>query len=243
MSTKAPTFDVWLVELNKVYRAVPFAVVCDWVQQGRLLDDDRARPTGTEEWRRIGDLPQFRVYLAPPEPQQPEDVAAALEPVEGAFQWKPPRHDEDEDVDMIPLIDVSLVLLIFFMLTASVTAGANFAGLPPTSHGDVTAQPTKVWVGVYAVEQGRGRDRTRVYFYSVGVDDRAAEKDNRDLRSAEDAVERLKTLLPKTGPPVELTIFAQADVPSGLVRQLTVKLEARDIRDRISKKFTGVTWK
>ena len=30
------------------------------------------------------------------------------------------RDDEDDDVDMIPLIDISLVLLIFFMMTATV---------------------------------------------------------------------------------------------------------------------------
>src|SRR5436853_5484942 len=38
--------DVWIVETQAVYTDVPFAVVTDWVQQGRLLADDRVRLAG-----------------------------------------------------------------------------------------------------------------------------------------------------------------------------------------------------
>ena len=36
--------DVWIIESNTVYREVPFTVVADWIQQGRLLEDDMLRP-------------------------------------------------------------------------------------------------------------------------------------------------------------------------------------------------------
>ena len=38
------------------------------------------------------------------------------------FDWPKRTGDEDDDVDMIPLIDISLVLLIFFMMTMTVAA-------------------------------------------------------------------------------------------------------------------------
>ena len=36
--------------------------------------------------------------------------------------WGRPHGDEDDDVDMIPLIDISLVLLIYFMMTSAISA-------------------------------------------------------------------------------------------------------------------------
>src|SRR5215470_9995950 len=120
MTEKRRFLDVWIVESNTVYREVPFTVVADWVQQGRLLEDDMLRPSGTAEWSRVGGSPDFAPYLPKAEPFRAEDQAEALEPVQLDFQWKKSREGEgDEDVDMIPLIDVSLVLLIFFMLTAT----------------------------------------------------------------------------------------------------------------------------
>src|SRR5579872_6880707 len=95
--------DVWIVESNTVYREVPYTVVTDWVQQGRLLDDDRLRPSGTPNWQRLGDIPSFAAFLPKIDPQRVEDQAEALERVEVDFAWKPRHEDDDDDVDMIPL--------------------------------------------------------------------------------------------------------------------------------------------
>src|SRR5438477_852521 len=116
--------DVWILETKMVYREVPYTVVTDWVQQGRLLESDMVRTSGSEKWVPLVSLPDFAVYLPKPEPFRAEDKAEALEPVEVDFSWKRPAPEEEGDVDMIPLIDVSLVLLLFFMMTASVAATA-----------------------------------------------------------------------------------------------------------------------
>ena len=42
MTEKRRFIDVWLVESNTVYKEVPFAVVTDWVQQGRVLENDKS---------------------------------------------------------------------------------------------------------------------------------------------------------------------------------------------------------
>jgi hypothetical protein len=43
MADKKRLLDIWILEINKVYRDVPFAVVTDWLQQGRLLPEDKVR--------------------------------------------------------------------------------------------------------------------------------------------------------------------------------------------------------
>src|SRR5262245_52020574 len=134
MAEKRRVLDVWVVDTNTVYREVPFTVVADWIQQGRLLAEDKARPSGKGGWFPLGDLPALAAYFPKPEPVRVEDKAEALEPVE--FDLAPPRHDEEaDDPDMIPLIDITLVLLIFFMMTAAVQAGLfSPIDTPPARH-------------------------------------------------------------------------------------------------------------
>src|SRR5437868_10845623 len=77
-----------------------------------------------EQWREIENHPQF------------EEIAAEIEPPE-------PRHHEDETrLDMNPLIDVCLVLLIFFILTTSYAALQQLLDTP--SHSDEQAQEVRV---------------------------------------------------------------------------------------------------
>jgi len=122
-ATKQRLLDVWILESNTVYRQVPFTVVTDWVQQGRLLAEDRVRPIGKETWYLIGKVAALSAYLPRAEPLRVEDQAEALAPVELEVQLPKTVEAEDDEVDMIPLIDVSLVLLIFFVMTAAVQTG------------------------------------------------------------------------------------------------------------------------
>jgi hypothetical protein len=45
--------DVWFIQTNVVYRGVPYSVLTDWLQQGRLLGEDQLRYSGTEKWVKI----------------------------------------------------------------------------------------------------------------------------------------------------------------------------------------------
>src|SRR5215472_12249854 len=101
MAAKRRFLDVWIIESNTVYREVPFTVVSDWVQQGRLLADDMLRPSGTAQWFRLGGMPALAAYLPKAVPYRVEDKAEALEQVQIDFAWKRRHEDEDEDVDMI----------------------------------------------------------------------------------------------------------------------------------------------
>ena len=109
---------------NTVYQEVPFTVVADWIQQGRLLEDDSSGRPAPRSGCASASIAGLRPYLPKAEPH------ARRGPGRGAGAGRARvrlehahADDEDDDVDMIPLIDVSLVLLIFFMLTASGVGG------------------------------------------------------------------------------------------------------------------------
>ena len=120
-------YDLWFVDGNTVYKEVPFEVVADWVQQARVSGDDMIKPSGSPNWFKVANQPLFAPYLPRAEPQRVGDVAESYEPVELDFAWKRRGDDGDDDVDMIPLIDISLVLLIFFMMTTTVAAISRIA--------------------------------------------------------------------------------------------------------------------
>jgi biopolymer transport protein ExbD len=141
--------DVWVLEGNTVYREVPFTVVADWLQQGRLLGEDRVRLSGQKQWHAIATVKALQPFVPQPQAKEAGDRAEALEPVELGLRWNRPKEAEDEDVDMIPLIDISLVLLIFFMMTASVSTGMlSNINTPGAKHQLAAISNDMWWVGI-----------------------------------------------------------------------------------------------
>src|SRR5262245_11727341 len=79
--------------------------------------------------------PQDAGWLAIESHPQLAEFAADLEP-------PPPRHQEDETrLDMNPLIDVCLVLLIFFILTTSYAALQKVLDMPAGTPENVKGPP------------------------------------------------------------------------------------------------------
>jgi len=115
--------------------------VLEGLRDGQWEPTDEVMGPGEEAWSAIENHPQFA------------EVAGEIEP-------PPPRHPEDEtNLDMNPLIDVALVLLVFFMLTASyemvrkaVEAPSNTPeqkGLPKITKADL---PRMIMVKAYRDE-------------------------------------------------------------------------------------------
>lgn len=149
MAAKERQIDVWIVDLKKVYTGVPFTVVTDWLQQGRLLASDRVRLAGKEKWHPIDKVPALTPYLPKQQPLAVEDRAEAMEPIDLGFESARVIEGEDDDVDMIPLIDVSLVLLIFFMMTTAISSGV-FSTIPTPAAKHQLAEISKdmLWLGI-----------------------------------------------------------------------------------------------
>jgi biopolymer transport protein ExbD len=227
-------FDLWIVETNTVYKEVPYTVVAEWLQQGRLLDSDQIKPSGTANWFPLGESPDFRPYRLVPEPTRPEDPAEALSPVEIGFRYQRPAEEEDEDVDMIPLIDVSLVLLVFFMLTAASIATASYVDTPRVEHGEQVNHPEALRIDIRLDPEGTP-------LYSLGVGDRPTEPDETDLQTLEAILERLKVRLERNTQRVELIINAERNVKASLTRDLILRLRGEPYRSKLSGNFYGAT--
>lgn len=251
MAEKRKFLDVWIVESNTVYREVPITVVMDWTQQGRLLEDDKLRTSGTEKWQRLGDIRALAAFLPKSEPMRAEDQAEALEPVEVDFTWKRPSGDEDDDPDMIPLIDISLVLLIFFMMTAAVSSG-YFSPIKTPGAKHQLAQITKdmLWVGVDTKgKEGKtenGADGKPATFYSLGIENTVLEPPTpnvNDVLGKLDGFIAEKTLAGE----IRLRIRANENLPIETVSKTTLELQGleqklnrqRDKASRLSFVISG----
>ena len=223
-------FDVWIIESNTVYREVPFTVVTDWVQQGRLLEEDRLRPSGTGDWLLVGSMPAFAAYLPKAEPFRTEDQAEALEQVQLDFAYRSRPMDEDDDVDMIPLIDVSLVLLIFFMMTATVASAGSLIDTPWVITSLVANVPDTLWIGISRAADGQP-------IYSIGQGDAPAEEGDGKLTTEEELLKRLDNKLAGKRQ-VEVVVRADQSLPFAVVKKITVALEVR--RPHVGRIYNGV---
>ena len=209
-------FDVWILETNAAYRNVPYTVVTDWVQQGRLLLEDKVRPAGVKEWSRVADLPAFSAYVPRAERRRAEDTAEALEPVQVEVGWKRRFEDEDDDVDMIPLIDVSLVLLVFFIMTIPAVGGiASLISTPPAEHKLRVIDKNMIWVGI---DDPEGKHQL---VYYVGQGEEGEPKTFRDKRQL---LAELEDML-RGHRGVNVRIKANLHLPFEIVRDMTSELE------------------
>lgn len=105
----------WLLRREGASKAIPLPsaqAVLDGVKDGEWAASDEVRGPGENTWRAIETHPQFEEAIG--EMEEPE--------------MPPP---EETHLDMNPLIDVSLVLLVFFILTATYSTLRRTVDLPP----------------------------------------------------------------------------------------------------------------
>jgi biopolymer transport protein ExbD len=236
MAETSRYLDVWIIETNTVYREVPFTGVVDWIQQGRLLEDDMLRWSGQAEWFRVDSKPAFAAYLPRPDPKRAEDQAEAMEPVEVEIAWRHRPEDEDDDVDMVPLIDVTLVLLIFFIMTSSAAVAEFFIDTPAATFGLSTSDPTLLWIGIE-------RDKGGNPVYALGIGQTPPTAEDQNFKSLEELLRRLDEKLNAATGPVEVNIRGDRNFPVSVIDRLSVQLEKPQRRQKISKIYNGVSEK
>jgi biopolymer transport protein ExbD len=232
MNEQKRVFDVWFVGANTVYKEVPFHVVSGWVSQSRLSAEDMVKPSGTPNWSKVGNVDLFQVYVPPPEPKEKVgDVAEALEPIEMEVAWKRRFDDDDDDVDMIPLIDISLVLLIFFMMTASVSAMSRI-NVPNVSNGvKADVNPNAVCIDIDLVDQRP--------LYGVAMGAAAPTGVNANISDVENLMNRLDDFVKDLEHP-EVRVAAHAELPYEVVEKVMKELDKRRIDDKIKEYYIEV---
>jgi biopolymer transport protein ExbD len=224
MAGESRMLDVWIVDLKKVYTGVPFTVVTDWLQEGRLLKTDRVRLAGKEKWHAVEAVPALAPYLPKPAPLAAEDRAEALEPIDLGFQSPKVHEAEDDDVDMIPLIDVSLVLLIFFMMTAAISSGvySNIA-TPEARHQLTTIDADMYWLGIHQGTDDDAKEEGLVF--SLGKDsDKQKFLVKPTLHSARVIGVLAEELADATGE-VKIRLRAEKSLPIETIKGITLDLQ------------------
>jgi biopolymer transport protein ExbD len=208
-------FDLWFVQANTVTKEVPFHVVTDWIQQCRAVAEDRVKPSGTTEWYQLGSVQAFQPYFPIPEAPEPETMA----PVEMEQEWHKTPQEEDDDVDMIPLIDISLVLLIFFMMTMTVASISRIT--VPDMQNPVTIETDP---GILRIDIDL-RDGKPVYALGLGVQNPTPEDDN--LMSDVELMIRVDSRLSVVTNPPKVRIAANGDVSHETVEEVMKGLDRR----------------
>src|SRR5262249_28118804 len=89
--------------------------VLDGLRDGRWAPADEVMGPGEANWQAIENHPQLAETAADLEPPPPKD------------------HDDETRLDMNPLIDVALVLLVFFILTTTYETIRKVIEAPGTS--------------------------------------------------------------------------------------------------------------
>ncbi len=230
-------FNVWLVQPNTVYRSVPFTVVCDWIQEGRLLKRDCVRSPGATAWEYLDEHPLFAPYFDESALPRPEDPAEAMEPIEGEFQMPAHHEDTDEEVDMIPLIDISMVLLVFFMMTAQDLLTSSPIDNPSVAAANVLDSKGAVMVGLKLDPA----NPSRVVYY-VGDSKEAYNKELTEEAAVNEVKAARAAYTGASGMPFTVIVQAEGKMSFEVVQRLTIKLELmgiKTIRAKVKQKPGG----
>jgi biopolymer transport protein ExbD len=143
----------------KAIEGLTLAEIVEGLQDGLWEPTDEVMGPDDVKWTSIEDHPQLA------------DLALDIDPM-------PPTHHEDETrLDMTPLIDVTLVLLIFFILTTSYAALQKMLDAPGASSQQIkglpvfTKEQVKEFMIKVQVRQEGGDSVIRVEDQEVRPDD------------------------------------------------------------------------
>jgi biopolymer transport protein ExbD len=237
--TSPHTYHVWILQSNTVYRSVPVNVVIDWISQGRLIGTDRLQPPDQPQadWQPIESHPQLSVYLPRSEPQRVNDQAEALEPVVVDVPRKRRPGEEDDDPDMIPLIDISLVLLIFFMMTSIVSTAGAMLNVPEAPQGfRINSSAGSFTVQIDFANPANPADQTLRFALAIGEAD--PEPEDRGL-TEEQFFARFDSRLKEQSEPVLVRIAANRAILGDTVIDIAKRIEQRGRGGRAIRKVVA----
>jgi biopolymer transport protein ExbD len=232
-------FDIWVQSTNTVYKGVPFGVVTDWAQQGRLAATDKLRNAGSSDpWQTAESHPIIADYLFVKNEAPAAKPSEAYEPVEMDVGWGRRAEEEESDPDMIPLIDVSLVLLIFFMMTATVAVSSPIAVPQMRNVADLKADPNSLLIKIDRRPNGDVE-------YSMSVGTKPVEANAAGLQSLSGILgvldAKLGEMLSRDPKPPEVHIACHEELPSDRVQELANELEKRKKDGKIAMYGAQVT--
>ena len=223
---KTVAYDVWLVTSDQIYKGVPYQVLAGWIDTGRASPTDRIRTAGSNDaWVQVKLHPVLSDFV-----RKVAVLVASVTTVAGAApvhheELEAPeleffRHPEDEDteVDMIPLIDISLVLLIFFMMT-SVVSALSPIDVPAIASGH---EPTNAADAISVQIDLRPNGSA---FYAVQIGSGPITPENNNLETLPQVKGRLDAILGTVTKPPEARITCNKKIKHVRVAELVTVLD------------------
>jgi biopolymer transport protein ExbD len=226
------SLDVWLLASNTVYRGVPFAVAAGWAEQGRLSKSDKVRPAGgmDSDWIVVQNMESLADYLyGGGRPViEANDGSESYEKVEIDPAWPKSSLESDDEVDMIPLIDISLVLLIFFMMT-SVVSSMSPVQVPGMKYGtEIDAADGSITILIE-------RDPENNPLYSIQIGKEKPRVDESGRGDRDKLLALLDQELTRANRDVAVRIACHELLPRSVVGDLCVELQKRVEKQQISR--------
>jgi biopolymer transport protein ExbD len=197
----------WLVrkEGSPEAMVLPTAsAVAEGLRDGNWEPTDEVKGPRDTAWQRIEDHPVFA------------EVAAGVEP--------PKLIEDDTTLDMNPLIDVCLVLLIFFILTITYASLERAIAVPP--------QQTEDQGPATRIELKDIRDR--VFVVTARMDlDRTVVKLEKEEVPIEQLTRKMKELIDATGRR-QMVLDADKDVPWGVITAILDAAKGNGVHEIIN---------
>jgi biopolymer transport protein ExbD len=128
-----------IVAQDQLIGPLPLEVLVEMAANGEISPQDLVRPGGSQAWIRVTEVPELAARLAvPPAPDPfgadpPDDLPEAGD-ARDLFEIGRGTPHEEAAMEMAPMIDVTFLLLIFFMLTNSLANPAAME-VPDAVHG------------------------------------------------------------------------------------------------------------
>ena len=221
MTPESSGWQVRRAKGRRIYTGLSRGQVERALRSGKLMPEDLALPPGEVRWMQVTVALVHTGEEAPAAapPAKAEVSVAEWAPMEKEGRLiKPEVEDEDPaDIDMTPMIDVTTLLLIFFlvggvfMLQASIDLPKAKSGSPETP---AQIRPVGILIDLAPKESLGG---------TIAFEDKRTE-----FIALDDFVQSFKDKLTEGAPDVkyrnEAMIRAHRDVPFGLVRQVMAKL-------------------
>ena len=216
--------DLWFVRQNRVFTQVPFDVAIDWLHQARLDPEDRVRADESTPWQLVRESSWLSPHLisTPPKPASNEqgnaDTIVAEEEADLELPSFGRKEEEDDDVDMIPLIDISLVLLIFFMMSSAISAVSRVAVPEASNAVPADKNPKLVRIDI-------DRDKDGLPVYSVAMSNAAPQTEDDQLRQLDAVMSRVNAQLANVTGVARVRIAAHGELPFERVEDVIRELD------------------
>lgn len=160
-----PTWSLKKVALGRVYENLPLATLQQWILEARIDPDDELRAAGASEWQRADRVPELARYFAP--------ESGGVERLDAGVMGRGLRRRRDEgiSVDLTPFIDITFLLLIFFVVSAQFSHRSMKIDPPSAKNVESRKQEKLIVVLTKAGEIFIGEEQIRLQDLAARIKD------------------------------------------------------------------------